>query len=207
MMKKILIFLVIAMVLFLPACKSVNPGQNVKDTIILSSSAFNNLGRIPVKYTGNGKDVSPPLHWSNVPENAHSLAIAVDDPDAPHTFTHWIIFNIPSNETQLAEGIPQELILPDGAKQGKNDFGNIGYNGPKPPSGQIHHYRFTIYALDETLNTKPGISRKEFFKAISGHILAKGTLIGLYGDQILITKLLNNFEFLKQVSDRIIREY
>jgi len=181
-MKKILIFSVIAIFLFLPACRSVNPAENVKDTILLSSPAFNNLGRIPVKYTGNGGDVSPPLHWSNIPKNSFSLAIVMDDPDAPHTFTHWIIFNIPVDKTGLAEGIPQELTLKGGLKQGKNDFGNIGYNGPKPPSGQTHHYRFTIYALDKMLDTEAGISIKGFLRAINGHILAKGTLVGLYGD-------------------------
>jgi Raf kinase inhibitor-like YbhB/YbcL family protein len=92
------------------------------------------------------------------------------------------IFDIPINKSGLTEGIPQDLTLQDGSKQGKNDFGNIGYNGPRPPSGQTHHYKFTIYALDKVLDIEGGVSIQGFLKVINGHILAKGTLVGLYGD-------------------------
>jgi Raf kinase inhibitor-like YbhB/YbcL family protein len=186
-MRKVLILSVIVMLLFLPACKAITPTEtpteNVKDTILLSSSAFNNLEKIPERYSNYGDDVSPSLQWSNVPQDPQSFAIVMDDPDAwPSTFTHWIIFNIPINKSGLTEGIPQDLTLQDGSKQGKNDFGNIGYNGPRPPSGQTHHYKFTIYALEKVLDIEGGVSIQGFLKAISGHILAKGTLVGLYGD-------------------------
>jgi len=186
-MKKVFILSLIVMLLLLPACKTTTPKEipteNIKNTILLSSSAFNNLEKIPVRYTGDGDDVSPSLQWSNIPQDPQSFAIVMDDPDAPlSTFTHWIIFNISINKSGLTEGISQALTLQDGSKQGKNDFGNIGYNGPRPPSGQTHHYRFTIYALDKVLDIEGGVSIKGFLKAINGHILAKGILVGLYGD-------------------------
>ncbi len=182
-MRKVLIFSVIVMPLFLSACKAITPTENVKDTILFSSSAFNNLEKIPVKYTGYGDDVSPPLHWSNFPLETQSFAIVMDDPDAwPATFTHWIIFDIPLNKSGFTEEIPQDLTLQDSLKQGRNDFGNIGYNGPRPPSGQTHYYMFTIYALDKVLGIEGGVSIQGFLKAINGHILAKGTFVDLYGD-------------------------
>lgn len=186
-MKKFLILSVITMLMFLPACKSKTPKETptheIKNTILLSSSAFNNLEKIPVKYTGYGDDVSPSLQWSNIPSETQSFAIVMDDPAAwPSTFTHWIIFNIPVTNSSLPEGIPHDVTLQDGSKQGKNDFGKIGYNGCKPPSGQSHNYVFTIYAIDKVLNLEGGSSIQKFLQAIDGHILAKGTLIGFYGD-------------------------
>lgn len=186
-MRKISFILMIAVMLFSFGCKesSQEPKQNqdIQNTIVLTSPAFNNLDRIPAKYTGYGDDVSPPLQWSNIPLQTKSFAIVMDDPDArPLTFTHWIIFNIPAGTTQLQEAVSKDLTLQDGSKQGKNDFGKIGYNGSKPPSGQTHHYVFTIYAIDTVLELKAGISIQEFQKAVSGHILANGTLTGIFGD-------------------------
>jgi len=187
-MKKFLILLVIIMMIFLPACKQVKtpieaPTQEIEDTILLSSPAFNNLEKIPVKYTGYGDDVSPFLQWGNIPAGTQSFAIVMDDPAAwPSTFTHWIIFNIPVTKSSLPEGISHDVTLQDGSKQGKNDFGKIGYNGCRPPSGQTHNYVFTIYAVDKVLDLEGGGSIQEFLQAINGHILAKGTLIGFYGD-------------------------
>ncbi len=156
-------------------------GVSVKQTIKLTSTAFENGEFIPVKYTGFGKDVSIPLEWKGIPEEAKSIAIIMDDPDAPFgTFTHWIIFDIPISEHSLPEGIPQKPVLENGAKQGTNDFGKIGYNGPKPPPGKVHHYHIKIYALDTSLNLQPGVKAKEFHRAISGRILAEGELVGLF---------------------------
>ena len=149
--------------------------------IKLTSSAFGDMETIPVEYTGFGKDLSIPLEWENIPAEAKSIAVVMDDPDAPiGTFTHWIIFNIPTDKNSLSEGISQKPVLSDGARQGKNDFGRIGYNGPMPPAGKVHHYRITIYALDTVLNLNAGIKAKEFHRAIKGHILAQGLLTGLY---------------------------
>jgi hypothetical protein len=95
-------------------------------------------------------------------------------------FTHWVLFNVPSNIRQLGEGVPPQKQLQNGALQGKNDFGKVGYGGPCPPRGAAHRYRFTIYALDKSLDLKPGTSKKQLLDAMKGHILAQGQLVGTY---------------------------
>lgn len=147
----------------------------------LTSSAFASGQPIPVKYTGQGKDVSPPLEWSGAPAGTKSFAIISDDPDAPvGTWVHWVIYNIPANVTKLDENVPAKESLPDGTKQGVNDFGRIGYGGPMPPPGKAHRYFFKIYALDTTLNLKPRATKQDLLKAMEGHILAQGELMGTY---------------------------
>lgn len=107
--------------------------------------------------------------------------LIVDDLDAPGgVFTHWIVFNIPSNTRELPEAVPTQPQLSSGAIQGKNDFGRIGYGGPCPPPGRPHRYQFTLYALDQPLDLKSGVSRKQVLDAIHGHILAQGQLMGIY---------------------------
>ncbi|MGC8743705.1 MAG: YbhB/YbcL family Raf kinase inhibitor-like protein [Verrucomicrobiia bacterium] len=147
----------------------------------LKSSAFGNGQPIPVKYTGQGRDVSPPLEWSDAPAGAKSFAIISDDPDAPvGTWVHWVIYDIPANITKLDENVPPKETLPNGAKQGINDFGNIGYGGPMPPPGKPHRYFFKLYALDTVLNLKPRASKQELLRAMQGHILAQAELMGTY---------------------------
>jgi len=149
--------------------------------ISLSSTAFKEGDRIPVKYTCDGQDVSPLLEWGQPPPGTRAFALIVDDPDAPGgVFTHWVIFNIPSDSRQLPEAIPAQAQLPDGALQGKNDFGRIGYGGPCPPPGRPHRYQFTLYALDQPLDLKAGVSKKQLLSAMQGHILAQGQLSGTY---------------------------
>lgn len=156
-------------------------GQKME--IKITSSAFGNGEAIPVRYTCDGENVSPPLKWSNVPQGTKSFAIVNDDPDAPMgTWVHWVIYNIPANVTELAERIQPLQKLNNGALQGKNSWGKIGYGGPCPPSG-THRYFFKIYALDKTLDLKPGASKEEVLKAIKGHILAEGQLYGKYSRQ------------------------
>ncbi len=156
-------------------------GQKME--IKITSSAFGNGESIPVKYTCDGENVSPPLKWSNVPQGTKSFAIINDDPDAPMgTWVHWVIYNIPANVMELAERIPPSQKLNNGALQGKNSWGKIGYGGPCPPSG-THRYFFKIYALDKTLDIGPGASKEEILKAIKGHILAEGQLYGKYSRQ------------------------
>jgi hypothetical protein len=105
----------------------------------------------------------------------------VDDADAPGgVFTHWILFNIPIDSRELPEAMPTQAQLPSGALQGKNDFGILGYSGPCPPPGPSHHYRFTVYALDQPLDLKAAASRKQVLDAMKGHILAQGQLTGTY---------------------------
>ncbi|MEM3736837.1 MAG: YbhB/YbcL family Raf kinase inhibitor-like protein [Candidatus Bathyarchaeia archaeon] len=149
-------------------------------TMVITSRAFKNNESIPSQYTCDGKDVSPPLCWSGAPQGTKTYALIVDDPDAPGgTFTHWVIFNIPSSESGLQENVPKTGKLPNGAIQGKNDFGRNGYGGPCPPSG-THRYQFHLYALDTQLNLPPGATKQDLQRAMRGHILAKAELIGLY---------------------------
>jgi len=141
----------------------------------LISPAFNEGEEIPIKYTCNGQDINPELIIEGVPENTESLVLIVDDPDAPFgTFTHWVLFNIPATIRKIKEN-----SIPQGSKEGKNDFNKINYGGPCPPSG-IHRYRFKLYALDTTLNLKEGASKQEVENAMKGHILEKTVLIGKY---------------------------
>jgi len=119
--------------------------------------------------------------WSEPPQGTQSLALIVDDPDAPGgVFTHWVLFNILPDSRQLPEAIPTQAQLSSGALQGKNDFGRIGYGGPCPPPGRPHRYRFTLYALDRVLDLKAGVSKKQVVGAMQGHILAQGQLTGTY---------------------------
>ena len=150
-------------------------------TMQLKSNAFGNGQPIPAKYTGQGKDISPPLEWSEVPSETKSFAIIADDPDAPvGTWVHWVIYNIPSDVTKLDENVPAKETLPNGAKQGINDFGKFGYGGPMPPPGKPHRYYFKLYALDTVLNLKPRATKQDLLKSMQGHILAQVELIGTY---------------------------
>ncbi len=149
-------------------------------TLEIRSSAFEQMGMIPDKFTCKGINVSPPLHWSGAPDGVKSFALIHDDPDAVSgTWVHWIIFNIPSSVAELHENIPSHKILENGARQGITDFGKIGYGGPCPPSG-THRYFYKLYALDIMLDIPAGSSKENLLKAMTGHILAKGELIGKY---------------------------
>lgn len=141
----------------------------------ITSSAFQESGNIPQKFSCVGSDVNPPLHFDGVPAGAKSLALIVDDPDAPSgLFTHWIVWNIDPKTNEIAENsVPQNAI------QGTNDFGKTGYGGPCPPSG-THRYYFKIFALDQSLTLKAGAKRKEVEAAMRGHTIAQGELMGRY---------------------------
>jgi Raf kinase inhibitor-like YbhB/YbcL family protein len=154
-----------------------------KMEIKITSSAFAEGGLIPPKYTCDGADTSPPLRWDSVPEGTKSIALISDDPDAPvGTWVHWVIFGLPAEIKELEESIPPDETLPNGAKQGTSDFGRIGYGGPCPPSG-THRYFFKIYALDTELDLAAGARKKQLLKAMEGHILGQGQLIGKYKRQ------------------------
>jgi Raf kinase inhibitor-like YbhB/YbcL family protein len=147
----------------------------------ITSSAFAAGAGIPAKYTCDGQNASPPLDWGQCPSGIASLALIVDDPDAPFgVFIHWIIFNLPSGTRSLPEAVPKDGNLADGVLQGKNGFGKIGYAGPCPPSGSPHRYRFTLYALDKPLGLAAGVSKEQVLAAMEGHILAQSQLIGIY---------------------------
>ncbi len=149
----------------------------------LTSSAFTQDGMIPSKYTCDGQDISPPLTWREPPEETQSFALIADDPDAPMgTWVHWVIYNIPADARELAEGTPQDTELSDGSRQGKNSWPKLGYGGPCPPSG-THRYFFKLYALDTILELEPGANKKQLLKAMEGHILAETELMGKYSRQ------------------------
>jgi Raf kinase inhibitor-like YbhB/YbcL family protein len=145
----------------------------------VTSPAFGEGKSIPKKYTGRGKNVSPPLKWGKVPEGTKSIAVLCEDPDAPKKkpWVHWVLFNLPADAKELSEGVKKRKTLPSRAKQGKNDSGKIGYSGPNPPSG-THRYFFKVYALDKKLSLKAGSTRKKLLAKMEGHILAEGELMG-----------------------------
>lgn len=152
-----------------------------EEKLVVSSPAFSNGERIPDKYTCVGPDVSPPLTISNVPEEAVELALVMYDPDAPiGVFYHWILYSIPRDIGSLPENIPKEEVTEYGV-QGRNDFGRIGYNGPCPPRGHgTHRYYFLVLALSSETGLAPGVSVKEFLRAIEGEVIGYGVLMGTY---------------------------
>jgi Raf kinase inhibitor-like YbhB/YbcL family protein len=165
-----------------------------RQTITLRSPAFEDGGMIPQTFTCDSSDRSPPLEWSGVPASARSLVLICDDPDAPlGTWSHWVVFNLAPQVRALKEGVPPgETIAAAAAdeskagddnspkaRQGTNDFGKLGYGGPCPPSG-THRYFFRLYALDIPLDLGSSVKRGQVLKAIEGHILAEGRLMGKY---------------------------
>ena len=147
----------------------------------LSSDAFQEGKAILRKYTCDGLDLSPPLRWTAPPEATHSLALICDDPDAPRgTWVHWVIFDLPTDLGGLPEGIPTDAMPPVGGRQGRNDFGRLGYGGPCPPRGPAHRYYFKLYALDAALSLPAGVSKAQVLKAMKGHVLAEVQLMGRY---------------------------
>jgi Raf kinase inhibitor-like YbhB/YbcL family protein len=144
----------------------------------LTSPAFVLGAPMPAKYTCDGENVSPPLKWTGLPQSAQSLALICEDPDAPEgSRVLWLVYNIPPSVAELPEASPAIGVLPNGAKQGKNDFKSLGYTGPCPPPGKIHRCEFKLYALDDMSKLPPGISKKELIKAMEGHRLAERQLM------------------------------
>ncbi|RUR86101.1 hypothetical protein PCC6912_09260 [Chlorogloeopsis fritschii PCC 6912] len=149
----------------------------------LASSVLEENDFIPAKYTCDGADISPALSWDEPPPGTESFALIVDDPDAPRrTFVHWVLYDIPATVRQLSEQIATVKTLSNGGVQGKNDFGNLGYGGPCPPSG-THRYFFKLYALDKKLGLQPGATKNQLEAAMEGHILATAELVGRYQRQ------------------------
>jgi len=149
--------------------------------LTLQSDAFKDRGEIPEAHAYNGDDRSPPLRWSGVPEKAKALALIMEDPDAPSgTFVHWLAYNIPVTEKGLEEGMEHRGDKTEGTLQGQNDFGEVGYGGPKPPKGETHRYVFKLFALDSRLELKPGVDKQTLEKAMQGHTLAQAELVGTF---------------------------
>ena len=150
----------------------------------LTSSSFVAQGEIPAKHTCEGDDVSPALAWSGLPDGTRSLALVVDDPDAPDpraprmTWVHWVLYGIPPSVSGFPEGIRAEA-LPPGTRQGLNDWKRPGYGGPCPPIGR-HRYFHKLYALDVVLPDLGAVTKAELERAMAGHVLAEAQLIGTY---------------------------
>ncbi|HYA64666.1 MAG TPA: YbhB/YbcL family Raf kinase inhibitor-like protein [Candidatus Sulfotelmatobacter sp.] len=147
----------------------------------LKSPDFTAGGTIPKQFTCEGADLSPALQWVDPPAATQSFALIADDPDAPvGTWVHWVLFDLPAALRALPQNFPKTEQSADGSRQGRNDFGRIGYGGPCPPPGKLHRYFFKLYALDTKLDLKPGASKKDVERAMKGHILAQGEYMGRF---------------------------
>jgi Raf kinase inhibitor-like YbhB/YbcL family protein len=148
----------------------------------LTSDAFMSGQSIPAKYACTGRNISPALAWNEPPSGTQSFALIVDDPDAPMgTWVHWVLFNISADSRSLQEDLPitGKNVDPNAIFVGKNSSGNIGYDGPCPPSG-THRYFFKLYALDTVISLLPGATKEQVLKEMAGHILAQGELMGTF---------------------------
>jgi Raf kinase inhibitor-like YbhB/YbcL family protein len=161
-------------------CKADIPDNILQNTITVTSDNFKDGEKIPVKYSCDGVNVSPQLAWTPGPGGTQFYVMLMDDMDAPKKpFSHWILYNIPASVNSLHEGISTNGILDTGAIQGRNDMTKLGYYGPCPGDGNIHHYIFTVYAVDEYFQM-PAAWRDQVVKAMQGHVLAQGQLTGTY---------------------------
>ena len=172
--------LTLGILLLLPGCKSQQAAPasegDVAMTIQITSTAFSEGDKIPPLHTCDDQNVSPPLAWTGVPTDTVSLALIMDDPDAPSgTWVHWVLYNLPADTASLKQGATGVGV------DGKNDFGKLGYGGPCPPRGSTHRYYIKLYALDVQLDLKAGATKAQVETAMRGHILAQGQLMGKYG--------------------------
>lgn len=170
-------FLITLLGLVLVTCAR---GESAQGELALTSSAFAADGRIPVRFTCSGENISPPLAWSGVPSSAMTLALIVKDPDAPGDFVHWVMFNLPASANGLPEAVPATPKTATGAFQGRNGRGGAGYTGPCPPPGKDHHYHFRLYALDQSLASRDDADAAQVEKELQGHVVAQTDLVGIF---------------------------
>ena len=160
------------------------PHPETPGAMHLTSPAFRDGQRLPVKYTGDGENLSPPVEWSDPPEGTKSFALVCDDLDAPRgTWNHWLLWNLPPDGRKVPEGIAKEHAPATlgGGVQGRNSWPRLGYGGPTPPPGTgAHRYVFTLYALDRALDLAPGADKTALVRKMEGHVLAKASLTGTY---------------------------
>lgn len=177
----------------LALCASVLAGatltaaQSTPQTIAVASPTLRAGETMPRDYTPDGRNLSPPLSWTNLPAATREIAVVCEDPDAgnPPPFVHWVIYKIPATAKGLPEGIPIDpaAAMPSeiaGAIQGVSGFRRPIYRGPAPPPGKPHHYHFVVYALDADLGLKPGLTRADLLTAIDGHVIGRGELVSIY---------------------------
>ena len=175
---------ILTLMVFVGLIFTTNAKEEVRQVMKLTSTNFIDQGEIPKKYTCDDEDVSPALTWSDIPEGAKSLALIVDDPDAPDpanprmTWVHWVLYNIPAEAVSLPEAV-SEKDLPEGTLEGLNDWKRTGYGGPCPPIGK-HRYFHKLYALDIVLPDLGLPTKAKLEEAMQGHVLSKAELIGLY---------------------------
>jgi Raf kinase inhibitor-like YbhB/YbcL family protein len=175
---KNLIFLIFVSLLMMNGLIMVS--QESAKKVEIHSTSFENGAFIPVKYTCDGDNISPELHWTNIPESTQSFVIICDDPDAPKgVWQHWSVYDIPIEITKLDEALPKTKVLSNGIKQGLTSFKTFGYGGPCPPQG-VHRYYFKLYALDIKINELPGISKDTLLARMKNHVLDKAEIMGLY---------------------------
>ena len=181
-MKRKMTIVAFLLVLAGPAgCRRTAPLGEGTPTLTLTSSSFRG-GNIEKPCTCDGGETSPELAWTAPPAKTQSFVLIVIDRDAFFgfgSFTHWLLYNLPAEKRELPEGLPKQAQLPDGSRQGQNDFDKPGYAGPCPPTS-VHRYEFTLYALDSKLNLPAGATKKQVEDALKEHILARGRLIGRY---------------------------
>jgi Raf kinase inhibitor-like YbhB/YbcL family protein len=149
-------------------------------SITVETSSFSSDNNIPTRFTCDGAGLSPEIHWPSPPSGARSLAIVMDDPDAPLGFVHWLVYDIPVDAQEIAEGASSQAALPHGAVEGINSSDAIAYTGPCPPGAKPHHYVFRLYVLDVPLDLRSGKNKEQLAAAVKDHVLAEGKLTGLY---------------------------
>jgi hypothetical protein len=150
------------------------------EELVLTSSAFDDGADIPDLYTCRGKNISPPLSWAGAPAGTRSLALILEDPDTPFgTVTHWVLYGIAGDATELAEGVPPGRVLPGGLRQGRNGMFRFGYMGPCPPWGK-HRYVLHLFALDAAIDTDRVMNKRRLLRRIEPHILSRARLLGHY---------------------------
>jgi len=190
-MKRQVIVIFMAVIITISACGCTSVPVNQSGTGWTTVSPVVNLtlrsdiippgGTIPDMYSCKGQNISPPFSWQNLPSGSKSLALIMIDTDVPPGgFTHWIAFNIPANRTGFPADQPRIAVLPDGTEQGLNDLGKIGYTGPCPPPGSVHHYHLRLYASDTSLDLHGSVNRSVLESALQGHILQSTELVGVF---------------------------
>jgi Raf kinase inhibitor-like YbhB/YbcL family protein len=163
--------------------KALAPAKSLSSPLRVASSAFSAGSDLDDKYTQNGENMSPPIHWSQGPSGTQSFVVLAEDAgvDRHDPIVHWVIYNIPSNKQDLSQAIPTSATLDDGIMQGKNVRGTAGYVGPKPPAGQTHPYHFEVFALNTALRLDPAnADRSAVVAAMKNHVLAQGDLVAMY---------------------------
>ncbi len=179
-MKRLVLGVILLIAGFCLAKNSIVAKGGTLLTIKVTSTAFKDGGVIPLKYTCDGEDGSPPISWDTLPAVTQSIALISDDPDAPMgNWVHWVVYNLPATFKELKEGIPPAEAIAGGGKQGINDFGRFGYGGPCPPGG-THRYFFKLYALDAVMDISGKVTKNKLESAMKGHVLAQGELMGRY---------------------------